>query len=397
MPFTVHGDIFFVYETPHFLTHGEWDAYGIAAEKGINYYPPFALIFYAIVQLIMQIILPSFEQFTHSLAYMDIKELLESDNLYLSLFLMKLPYIFFDCLLILTCWKMFPEKKNRHIFLVFWAVNPVAIYGTYMFGQFDVIPSFFVVLACYLSLQRGKEHYACFSIAAGCLFKLFPIIFLPIILLISSKNLKDFIWLSLCGIVPVLFFYGILYLISGEAVFRIIHLFLSFTKTSISLKGLALKFFQLLVYILVCYHILFFSKKKLNYAFLVQYFLVIYMAMYWGITHSASLHRFAWILPFLVLYVQQHSTWEKPYYFILLIIFLLGVKSRTSCFGIFAPINPEFFMSLPSAKDVTGFLFDQNTYEITVESLFKGVTALWVISIFRKLYQFPNNSAKAGI
>ena len=119
--------------------------------------------------------------------------------------------------------------------------------------------------------------------------------------------------------------------------------------------------------------------------------------MYWGITHSASLHRFAWILPFLVLYVQQHSTWEKPYYFILLIILLLGVKSRTSCFGIFAPINPEFFMSLPSAKDVTGFLFDQNTYEITVESLFKGVTALWVISIFRKLYQFPNNSAKAGI
>ena len=33
MPFTVHGDLFFVYNTPHIFSHGEWNAYQIASEN----------------------------------------------------------------------------------------------------------------------------------------------------------------------------------------------------------------------------------------------------------------------------------------------------------------------------------------------------------------------------
>ncbi len=391
MPFTVHGDMFHVYRVPHFLSHGEWSAYEIAAEKYLNYYPPFAMIFFAIVQVIFRLLFPGFEEFTHSLGFLTKKALYESEYLYLSLFLMKLPYLVFDCLIILICWKMMPNDKKKINFAVFWAVNPIAIYSAFMFGQFDIIPSFFVVLACYFSLQKGKEHYACLSIASGCLFKIFPIIFLPLVLLVSSRNVKDFARLSFYGIVPILFFYGGFYLVSGEAVIKLFSMISHSTGFSFDYKLLALRFCQAAVYFMVCFHILYFRRGHLNYTLLIQYFLVIYFAIYWGL-YIAFTHYFIWFIPLIILYLQEHPEWKKPFYLLLLIIFLAGLKPRLGAIGAFAPINPELFLSFPSLKDVTAFLFDQKTYDLTIDLLFKGVTGLWVLTILKNLYKTSSKS-----
>lgn len=306
---------------------------------------------------------------------------------------MKLPYLFFDCLIILTCWKMLPSDKSKLNFTAFWAINPVVIYGTYMFGQFDLIPSFFVILACYFSLQRGKERFACLSIAAGCLFKIFPIIFLPLILLISSRNLKDFIRLSFYGVFPVLLFYGVFYLISGNAVIKIFTVLMGFSEFSVDYGNTTLRFCQFTVYCLVCFHVFNFRKEKLPYPVIIQCFIAIYFAAYWGILISFEPHRFLWVLPFLVLFVQEHSGWKKPFYVLIVLIFLLGLRPRASAIGIFAPIYPELFLSFPSLKDITGFLFDQKTYYTTIKFLFISLTGVWVLSILRNLYKHkPSNT-----
>ncbi len=386
MPFTVHADIYHVYNVPHFLSHGEWNAYEIAAQKFLNYYPPLALIFFAVVEFLFRIISPGFEQFTHSLAFIKGNDLYGSEHLFLSLFFMKLPYLIFDCFLILTCWKMLPNDKSKFAFTVFWAVNPVVIYSTYMFGQFELIAEFFVVLACYFSLQRGREHFACLSLAAGCLFKVIPIIFLPVVVLISSRNIKDFIRLSLYGIVPIMFFYGIFYLVSGDAVFKLFTDLTEFTKFSTEIKILVLRFCQVVIYILICFHILFLlQKKQLNYTLLIQYFLAISLANHWSMEISPT-HYYIWLIPFLILFIQEHPYWKKPFYLFLLLIFLAGLKPRTGTLGIFAPINPELFLSFPSLKDVTGFLFDQKTYETIMDISIIGMTGLLAVAILKNLY-----------
>jgi|TARA_B100001964_G_scaffold192152_1_gene214750 hypothetical protein len=395
MPFTVHGDMFHIYNVPHFFSHGEWNAYEIAVEKYITYYPPFAMIFFAFVQLIFRLLFHDFEEFTHTLGFLGEKALYESEHLYLSLFLMKLPYLVFDCLLILTCWKMLPGCKRKHDFMVFWAVNPIVIYSAYMFGQFDIIPSFFVILSCYFSLQKGKGHYACLSLAAGCLFKLFPIVFLPVVLLISSRNMKDFVRLSFYGIIPILFFYGIFYLVSGEAVFKLLSIVsdISRAKFSFDMKLLIFRICQAVIYFLICFHA-FFYREKLNYTLLIQYFLAVCIALLWEVNLPAT-HYFIWIIPLIILYIQEHPEWKKPLYFLMLIIFLAGLKPRTGTLGIFAPINPELFLSFPSLKDVTGFLFDQKTYDIIIGLLFKGITGIWALVILKNLYYTSNKPVAA--
>ena len=65
----------------------------------------------------------------------------------------------------------------------------------------------------------------------------------------------------------------------------------------------------------------------------------------------------------------------------MLTIFIAGLKPRTATLGIFAPINPELFLSFPPLKDVTGFLLDQKTYELTIDLLYRGIIGIWALVI----------------
>ena len=60
MPFTLHGDLLFVYGAPHFLSHGQWDAYRIASEMfDVAYYPPLTMIVFAGIQFVFRFLFPS--------------------------------------------------------------------------------------------------------------------------------------------------------------------------------------------------------------------------------------------------------------------------------------------------------------------------------------------------
>ncbi|MFQ5673897.1 MAG: hypothetical protein ACE5G9_12480 [Nitrospinales bacterium] len=379
----------FVYRAPHLLSHGEWDAYGIAdRDFGINYYPPLAMIFFGGIQALFGFLVPPFEAFTHLLLNGNMKLLFTSNHMFLSLFLMKLPYLVVEWLLIRTCWKMFPSEEEKKKVAVFWVVNPVVIYGTYMMGQFDVIPAYCIVLACYYAMRPGKEHYACLSLSVGGLFKLVPFIFIPMVLFIAARSAKDFFRLSLYAIVPALVIYTGFYMVTGDAVIRqFVDLSSSFRITG-GHSTLLLRFCQFGAYALVCHHVLFVSRGKLNYSLLVQYCLIVQMAIFWGLTVHST-HYFIWGIPVFILYVLENPAWQKPFYFFLAAIFLCGLKSRSTAMGIFAPVNPELFMSFPSLMDVTGYLFGVEAYFGTMLFIVKSCMGLFVIYLFRNLYWAP--------
>ena len=175
-------------------------------------------------------------------------------------------------------------------------------------------------------------------------------------------------------------------MVSGDAVFKLFTDLTEFTKFSTEIKILVLRFCQVVIYILICFHILFLlQKKQLNYTLLIQYFLAISLANHWSMEISPT-HYYIWLIPFLILFIQEHPYWKKPFYLFLLLIFLAGLKPRTGTLGIFAPINPELFLSFPSLKDVTGFLFDQKTYETIMDISIIGMTGLLAVAILKNLY-----------
>ncbi len=306
---------------------------------------------------------------------------------------MKTPYLIFEFFLVKTCMQMLSEDKYKLGFMIFWAVNPVVIYSAYMVGHLDLIAAFFVVLACRLSLEKGKGRLACLSLAVGALFKLFPIAFLPMVLFVSSRSIKEFVVSSLYGILPLVFFYGIFYMISGTPSFGLVKVLGHDLNTSTDYGILFLRLCQISIYGLVCAHIILIRRGNLDYPALCQYFMIIYMAMYWGSLVSST-HRYIWIMPFFIFYVQLQPRWRLPLYILMVVIFLTGLRSREQFMGIFSPLNVEFFMSFPSLKDVTWFLFGPKLFDTIMETVFKLGTAVMALFMLKNLY-FPNRKEAA--
>jgi hypothetical protein len=247
------------------------------------------------------------------------------------------------------------------------------------------LPAYFLFAAGFFALQKGREHLGSIALACGFMSKIFPIIFFPFYLLIAAQNIKSAIKLTFYFLFPILTIYLVLYTINGDSIFFLLKSFSYNLNTTQSIKHLLIRLFQATTYGIICWHAFFVAKKQLSYPLIAKYFLVIYMAAYWGL-NVHSTHYFIWHIPFFILLASFAPEWEKRMYILVTIIFLAGLRDRTSFIGLFAPLNPEFFLSFPSLKDLTGFIFDQSIYDQFIGYIFNGYAGLIIYWIFKDLF-----------
>jgi Gpi18-like mannosyltransferase len=128
------------------------------------------------------------------------------NNVYLELYLMKLPLIIAQ---ICSAWigslivgklKSNPEQKEQGF--IFLLLNPFFFLIGSIWGMFDMIPTFFSLLTVYAVLQAQEADSSLslfYSILAGAslslafLAKIYPIILLPVCLLALLRNLR-WVW-----------------------------------------------------------------------------------------------------------------------------------------------------------------------------------------------------------
>ncbi len=391
-PLTMHADIFFVYKFPHFLSHGQWNVYEIA-EKSYNasYYPAITLFIFSFFDFIFSSLFSTYEAFVHSLSTTSYNIALNSPNIFSSVLLFKTPYFIFEALIFITGWKMIESDSAKKNFAFLMAINPLIIYSTYLFGQFDLLPAYFLFVAGFFALQKGREHLGSIALACGFMSKIFPIIFFPFYLLVAAQSIKNAIKLILYFIAPILVIYSVLYMINGDSIFFLLKKFSYNLNTTQSIKHLIIRLFQATTYGIICWHAFFVARKQISYLLLAKYFLAIYMAAHWGLSVHST-HYFIWHIPFFILLASFAPEWEKRMYILLAIVFLAGLRDRTSFIGLLAPLNPELFLSFPSLKDITGFLINKSTYDQVIAYIFNFYAGLIVYWIFKDIFskQYKN-------
>ncbi len=94
------------------------------------------------------------------------------------LFLFKLPYLVFDGLCAWLIWLFFKGQPYRLAILCLWLFNPVTLYATYIFGRFEVISLFFVILSAY-GLQQKRLILASFAFVLALHAREINTLFLP--------------------------------------------------------------------------------------------------------------------------------------------------------------------------------------------------------------------------
>lgn len=185
MPLFSHADLIFIARTGLIMLQNH--------QLVIGPYPSFITLTFAFTYLLFGPFLPSsiVSQLTSNVsispnALFSLYNLSRS-NIITFLFISKIPYLIFDFALAVLLLHMIDDGRMALRAYKLWILNPIAIFISFAMGQFDIIPTFFFVLALYFYKKR-KELSSIASIGICGAFKLFGLLF---VLPMAIMNLKE--------------------------------------------------------------------------------------------------------------------------------------------------------------------------------------------------------------
>ncbi|HOK40509.1 MAG TPA: glycosyltransferase 87 family protein [bacterium] len=382
IPFFFHPDILWIYNSSSKLVSLKiFNIYKFEYQiKEVLFkYPPLSYFFFGFYLFIIK-------PFVH-LETLTSDWNLWVDNLYIyrQLFLFKIPYLIFDYFILLYLIKI--DKINLTRYLIWWTFNPLVIYVIYIYGQFDVIPLFFILLAYYLFLQK-KNFYSVFVLSIAISFKIFPLLLLPFFVLFISNSIKDFIKFFCAGI--SLFIISILPFINSKPFFNNV---LKYSENYLTNEGIifqnsnkiSILFF--IFYSLIFFTVLHFKKIKEKKENLLNVILIIFLSYY--LLYNFNPQFCIWIFPFLILY---HFKQNKISTFFLLFIIFYFINNFLSygrnAFSIHFVVINKILYGLPSPAMIIDYLIGLTNYLKFTNSVF---TAILIFYLFINLSELITN------
>lgn len=322
-------------------------------------------------------------EFTKSLTP---ENLFQSSEIFKHFFLLKVPYLVFDLLAAFVILKLFLKDRDKKLAFSLWIFNPITLYSAYMIGQFDILPTFFIILALYFA---GKNKtLSLISLGVGGALKIFPLLLVPFAAMILEKNFGKRIWLFILGLLP--FLVTIAPFLTSQA-FRSVALFSAQSQkilfAAINVSGADVIYLFVFFYFFLLLYATKFSKDPKS---LWKFFLAVFLVFY-SLTNYHP-QWFLWITPlFILLIIQNRAYW--PQIAILLLSFL-GITllfEPSLSVRLFTPIAPSLSHAQGLSAVVERFIPPHQISSI-LRSIFAATSAYLIVKIFEmpKLIQKQN-------
>ncbi|MBI2196444.1 hypothetical protein HYU45_02410 [Candidatus Daviesbacteria bacterium] len=329
--------------------------YDFTSNSAVFNYPPAIYLFHGLFNYLFNIL--GLSQIT---------------QLNLNLLLLKLPYFIFDFLIGVILFKLFDSPKKSLLAFTLWIFNPISLYATYMMGQFDIIPTFFIILSIYFAI-KGKLERAALALGGGIAFKLFPV-FLVIPLIVLSKNSLDRLKLLILATLPYLLL-TLPYLSSSS--FRATALFANQSSKSLYAVipvsgGESIILFPAVL--LLFYFIIWSFQHKTE----IWRLYSIPLLLFFIFTHFHP-QWLIWITPLLILGLTSTGFRSLPLYILIFIswFFSLFFFDPSLTIGIFSPLVPAL-NNTPSIWMILGINVDYNLSRSLIQTIFVS-SAIYLI------------------
>lgn len=307
-------------------------------------------------------------------------------NIFSILFLLKLPYLIAELLMITLIYKMFSSPETKYKVLKFLVFNPVSLFIIYIFGAYDILLVSFLVLSLYL-IKKQKIYLGMLSLGLSIFIKFYNLFLLPLFVLIISREWSRRIRLLIWGALPVLisaivvFFKGEL----GESLGRGVSSPLSgyiFSMVS-PFQYLSDRIYPLfLAYFFILFYITYNSQKYNVFEELCKYSLVLALLFY----SLCFFHPqyFLLVVPFIALQIDKVKR-VVPLFFLQAFCFFIYTFQWGSdlSWRLFMPINPQFFANIKSPIDAIAQFYPVERFIGIFRSLFVAVS-FWMVYLLMK-------------
>lgn len=400
MPFSFHGsDIFFIYRFPFkFIAQGMWNPYLFLK---VNFPHAYSYYYAPVIFLTMSFFLIFFRPFlpylnnlfsehaswsffagdANTVHYADI---LMKHQLFRTLFLFKVPYLFFDFgtgLLLLKILKV--EEKKKLLAYKLWMLNPFVLHSCYALGQMDVIPTFLLTAAIYY-IHLKRKYWAMILLSLATMAKFFPVILIPVSVLLLGYTFRDRLKLSLVFIVAIFsLVLPFCFPSAGAAI-----------MSQIFLVPSNMASFRPVLFVisyLIVMSFLFFIKREAqaNLDFIILTFISILLLFF--SFYIVTIRYFILITPLLIYTAIKNKKFWFYNLIFLITLFVLRTSGNSQQWGLFAALHPEFFSGLPILDSYLNLIINVKYIHQFMYRLFVISSLIMVIHIFiinRKLFKF---------
>lgn len=295
-------------------------------------------------------------------------------NLPIFLLFLKIPYLILDLALGYLLFKLFSTRP----FYKVWLLSPLTIYLIYILGNFDIMPAFFTLLSLYLiSKNRILLSGLVFGIAVS--LKLYPLIFLPPILISLIPKYKNIYLFSIFLVLPLV--------ITIAPFAPSPYFWQSFLGSGLTQKLLELKLFTIPVFPVLYILILMVGRR------LSVYSQISLVGLLFFSTVKFHPQWLVWFLPFFIvsLTTTRISRLLSSIFIVLFFVYIFLFNDQFLTWGHFIPISP-LFLTLTTPYDLIRlrFLQDPALFQAYIKYLISTVSAVLIINQLKS--RAPHNS-----
>ena len=305
-------------------------------------------------------------------------------RIHLTLFILKLPHLLFDlasAFLLLALLRNRP--KQAIIALAFWMFNPIGLYISYLYGRYEAVAGFFVLLSLYL-FQRVRPFSSLAALALAVLSRVMDAALVPFFALGAFRQLSKQKRLLLGAL--VFFVASVLTIVTGSLPGIIALLDRAHGQFLLAAKLPIILYDELVIFV-IGYAILLFSSAERDlssYVALRKYSLMVFLVLF-SFAFFNPQYFFA-LLPLLALEIAEQPSlaWYHLVQIVGYAFYLLNWGSQTT-WWLFLPLNPAFFSHLTPPE----LMIQNYTNYKAVVAIFRSVltaASLWMVyRIYRTL------------
>ena len=221
-------------------------------------------------------------------------------------FIFKFPLFIADITIFFILLKLFINKQNKII--LFYLLNPIIIYSTYIHSQLDIIPIALLLVSLYF-LVKNKLFYFSLFLGLALSTKLnilivIPLLFIYLIKQYGVKKALSFILIPFIVLVvfdlPYLFNNGFLEMVlfnSKQSLLFDSYYMIGNLKLLLPVAAIATVYLH------------FFNQHKVNYDLLFFYFGILFTATIFFVYPAPA--WYVWLVPFMTIYFIQSSNENK--------------------------------------------------------------------------------------
>jgi len=299
-------------------------------------------------------------------------------NVFRTLFLFKVPYLLFDLGCALVLLRIFKDGKKGLAAFIFWMVNPVVIFATYIAARHEVIAIFFVLLSLYYA-KNNLSAKSLVSLGVSIIIRWYPLILLPFFIVILGRRFWERVKLAFWGILPL----GLLMVLTRlfhettqvEKLSRIPH-----TQYFLSM-GFYLGYLSDRVFIFVALYavLLLYTIFRTDHSFVSLWRMLLILLLGVFATSFFHVHYFMWIVPFLALQMVEDRRFMGLFTILIFGWIVYSFQWKETFAGLlFTPINARYFMSLASPFEIINEYYPAANFIGIWRSVFSGV-CLWMM------------------